>query len=91
MLTDLVRADSEFQSLGAAAEKARAAKTVLTGGRCSRGAVDIVQLLPGATTHGRYACLSEHLFTISCCTFLRGINVNVWTLAIAPLTRVSDQ
>ena len=38
-----------------------------------------------------YACLSEHLFTISCCTFLRGINVNVWTLAIAPLTRVSDQ
>ena len=29
MLADLVRADSEFQSLGAAAEKARAAKTVL--------------------------------------------------------------
>jgi len=26
-----MRADSEFQSLGAAAEKARAAKTVLTG------------------------------------------------------------
>jgi len=37
-----VRADSEFQSLGAAAEKARAAKTVLTGGSCSRGAVDEV-------------------------------------------------
>ena len=29
MLADLVRADSEFQSLGAAAENARAAKTVL--------------------------------------------------------------
>ena len=50
---------------------------------------DIVQLLPGATTHGLYVCLSEHLFTISLCTFLRGINVNVWTLAT--FTRVSDQ
>ena len=45
VLADLVRADSEFQSLGAAAEKARAAKTVLTGGSCSRGALDERRLL----------------------------------------------
>jgi len=40
VLADLVRADSEFQSLGAATVNARAAKAVLTGGSCSRGAVD---------------------------------------------------
>ena len=40
VLADLVRADSEFQSLGAATVNARAAKAVLTGGSCSIGAVD---------------------------------------------------
>jgi len=45
VLADLVRAESEFQSLGAATVNARAAKAVLAGGSCSRGAVDERRLL----------------------------------------------
>jgi len=45
VLADLVRADSEFQSFGAATENARAAKAVLAGGSCSRDAVDERRLL----------------------------------------------
>ena len=59
-----------------------------TGCRCQSGefklSVLVFRCLHG-TAPSYLASLSEHLFTISCCTFLRGINVNVWTLAIAPL------
>ena len=57
VLADLARADSEFQSLGAATVNARAAKAVLTGGSCSRGAVD-ERLIDGDTA-GRAATTDD--------------------------------